>query len=357
MTRTSVVIVTFNSRAYLGPCLDALLPQLGPDDELIVVDNGSSDGSAELARARCPAARVIGGPNDGYAGGNNRGAAASSGEVLVFLNPDTVVRPGALAALTAPLLPAAEGPEGAEGGEGRQPIGLTTACLVHHDRPEVVNACGNTVHYSGLTYCRGANRPRAELAEDADVDAVSGAAFAMRRELFWALGGFDERFFMYCEDTDLSLRARLAGYRCRYVAAAVVLHHYRPSYTPAKAFYLDRNRHLMLLKSLGGAAYARLLPGLLLAELVTWGFLLLKGPRFWGVKPRVYAWLWRHRRAIAAHRRASPARPAPERALLAGLSYRLEFEQLAGGPLALFAALVFHPAFRLARLPLARGCA
>jgi hypothetical protein len=86
---------------------------------------------------------------------------------------------------------------------------------------------------------------------------------------------------------------------------------------------------------------------------VTWGFLLLKGPRFWGVKPRVYGWLWRHRRAIAAARRSIPARRGMERALVAALSCRLEFEQLAGGLLPRLAEMVFHPAFRLARLPVA----
>jgi GT2 family glycosyltransferase len=218
------------------------------------------------------------------------------------------------------------------------------------DRRETVNACGNTVHYTGLTYCRGAGRPRADYAAPAEVDAVSGAAFAIRRGLFAELGGFDERFFMYVEDTDLSLRARLAGYRCLYVPGAVVAHDYRPSYSPAKAFYLDRNRHLLLLKNLSGATYLRMLPGLLLGELVTGGFLLLKGPRYWSVKPRVYRQLIAERASIAAARRQSVARRCPDRALVGRMTYRLEFHQLAGRLVSRLAAALLHPAFWAARL-------
>lgn len=330
--RASVVVVTYNSAAYIEACLASLLPELGPDDELIVADSGSTDGTPALVRARFPQARLLAGENAGYAGGCNRGAQAARGALLVFLNPDTVVRPGALAALLAPLAGAAA---------------LSTACVVHMRQPALVNTCGNTVHYTGLAYCRGAGRPASELAEPCEVDAVSGAAFAIRREVFERLGGFDERFFLYVEDTDLSLRARLAGERIVYAPDAVVEHDYRPAYTPAKAFYLDRNRHLMLLKNLSGATWRRMLPGLLLGELVTWGFLLLKGPRFWGVKLRVYGWLWARRAAIRAGRPAQPS--VAERALLGRLAYRLEFEQLANRALARLAGALFHPAFRLAR--------
>lgn len=340
---TSIIVVAYNSRAYLAPCLTSILAAMGPDDELIVVDNGSTDGSADLVQTRFPQARLIRAANTGYAGGNNRGAAAARGDLLVFLNPDTVVAPGALAALIAPL-------------EGATDVGLTTACLVHMERPTIINACGNTIHSTGLTYCRGAGAPRARYTRSTDVDAVSGAAFAIRRALFMALGGFDAQFFLYVEDTDLSLRARLAGYRCRYVAEAVVAHAYTLTYTPAKAFYLDRNRHLMLLKNLSRATYLRLLPGLLLGEAVTAGFLLLKGPRYWGVKPRVYAWLWRQRGAIAVARRAARRyRRCSDREVMAQLTHRLDFGQLAGQAAARLAALVLHPAFWLARLPVTGG--
>jgi GT2 family glycosyltransferase len=205
------------------------------------------------------------------------------------------------------------------------------------------------MHFTGLTYCRAAGRRRAYYQTPAEVDAVSGAAFAVRRTVFEGLGGFDEHFFMYVEDSDLSWRARRAGYRCLSVPGAVVEHAYAPAYSPSKAFYLDRNRHLMLLKNLSPRSYLRSLPGLLLAELVTWGFLLLKGPRYWSVKPRVYHWLWIHRRTLWSIR--NPARSQRwDAEIVAGLDYRLEFEQLAHPYLARVATLIFHPAFWVARL-------
>jgi GT2 family glycosyltransferase len=334
--RASVIVVSYNSLRYLPACLSSICSELEAYDELIVVDNGSSDGSAEFVATRYPRARLIRARNTGYAGGNNMGAAAAGGEMLVFLNPDIILRPGALPALLAPL---------SEPGN----IALTTACLVHMGRPEVINTCGNTMHYTGLTYCRGAGQPRAHYQSSTEVDAVSGAAFAIRRTVFERLGGFDERFFMYVEDSDLSWRARLAGYRCLYVPGAIVEHAYVPAYSLTKAFYLDRNRHLMLLKNLSRMSYARLLPGLLLAEAVTWGFLLLKGPRYWSVKLRVYRWLWTHRRTIRTGRESRASRQR-DREIAAGMAYRLEFGQLANPYLSRAAALFFHPTFWLAHL-------
>lgn len=336
--RASVIVVSYNSRRYLPACLDAILAGLSQQDELIVVDNGSTDGSAELVEARYSRAQLLRGENAGYAGGNNRGAAAARGECLVFLNPDTLPAPGALEALLAPL-------------QTRADVALAAACVVHMGQPDVVNACGNTIHYTGLTYCRGAGRPRTEFAATAEVDAVSGAAFAIRRSVFEELGGFDERFFMYVEDTDLSWRARLAGYCCLYVASAVVEHDYHPTYSPSKAFYLDRNRHVMLLKNLSRGTYLRMLPGLLLGEAVTWGFMLLNGPRYWAIKPRVYGWLWRQRHLIrASHHAVQSLRRRDDRAVIRRMTHRLDFGQLASHSLARATALVFHPAFWMARL-------
>jgi len=333
--RASIIIVAYNSCGYLKACLDSVLAELGPEDELIVVDNGSTDGSPDLVEGCYPHVHLIKGKNSGYAGGNNVGAAAARGDFLVFLNPDTVMRPGALSALVEPF--------------GQHPaVGLTTACIVLMDRPDTVNTCGNTMHYTGLTYCRGMGRPRSHYSTSGEVDAVSGAAFAIKRTLFAELGGFDEQFFMYVEDSDLSLRARLAGFRCWYSADSVVLHDYRPSYTPGKAFYLERNRHLMLLKTLSGATYARALPGLLLGEVVTGGFMVLKGRRFWAVKPRVYRWLWRQRSAIR-RARTGVIRRKSDRELLGHLTYHLEIGQLAGRGVARMAEALLHPAFRAAR--------
>ncbi len=338
--RSSVIVVSYNSRSDLEACLAGIEAELEASDELIVVDNGSSDGSAELVAAQYPGIKLICSANGGYGRGSNLGAAAASGDYLIFLNPDTVVWPGALHALVEPIK---------EPGD----VALATACLVYMGQPEVINACGNIVHYAGLAYCRGAGRRRRDYQVPDEVDSVSGAAFAIRRSVFEALGGFDERFFMYVEDTDLSWRARLAGYRCRYVPGAVVEHRYRMAYSPDKAFYLERNRHLMLLKNLSGQSYLRLLPGLLLAEAATWGFLLLKGHAYGSVKLNVYRQLWSERATVGRTR--IPARHSRRsQEIVANMAYRLDFGQVTNRYLASAAALIFHPGFYLARLLLAK---
>src|SRR6185312_14035697 len=113
-------------------------------------------------------------------------------------------------------------------------IGMTTSKIVRMDSRETINACGNDISLSGITTCRAAGATAATIATDEDVPAVSGAACAIRRNLFRRLGGFDDRFFMYLEDTDLSWRVRMAGYRCRLAVRSIVAHAYTLRLTAAK---------------------------------------------------------------------------------------------------------------------------
>jgi GT2 family glycosyltransferase len=103
--RESVIVVSYNSRRFLGAFLASVRRGLGPDDEVIMVDNGSGDGGPELVRRHYPWVRLIAQRNTGYAGGKNRGAAIARGRSLLFENPDTVLQPGAVDALLRPLEP------------------------------------------------------------------------------------------------------------------------------------------------------------------------------------------------------------------------------------------------------------
>ena len=94
------------------------------------------------------------------------------------------------------------------------------------DHPDRINACGNDVTFTGLTFCRGLDQPVAEYTSVERVAAVSGAAFVIRRKVLDEIGPFDESFFVYFEDTDLSLRALLAGHDCLVVPQAIVRHQY-----------------------------------------------------------------------------------------------------------------------------------
>lgn len=335
----SVIIVNYNGRSHLPACLNSLLNDDGVEMEIIVVDNASSDGSADLVAAAYPQARLIHSrENLGFGGANNLAAAHAQGEYLAFLNQDTVVTTGWLEALIHAL-------------EQTPQAGLSTPQILLLDQPDQVNAAGNEMHLTGLTLCRGLYDPAEQWQQPDRVTAVSGAAFVMRRSLFIALGGFDADFFMYFEDTDLSLRARLLGYDCRYVPQAVVYHDYALRFGPRKTYYEERNRYATLLKTLRWPTLILLLPLWLLGELVTWGFVLTRDRANWRNKPRAYTHILRQWPVLSAHRRRWQAqRQVSDRTLLRPMAYRLAFEQADAGLVARLAHLFFTPLFYLARL-------
>jgi hypothetical protein len=330
----SVIIVNYNGGGKLERCLEAVLATVGPEAEVLMVDNASTDGSAEIAQARFPAVRLVcAGENLGFGGGNNLGAQQARGEYLIFLNPDTVALPGWAEALCAPLAADAQ-------------IGLVTSKIMLAGRPEIINTRGNDVHLTGLTLCRGMGQPDQGFDRQETVGAVSGAAFAMRRAVFEALGGFDADFFLYMEDTDLSWRAQLAGWRCVFAPKSVVLHDYSLRVGPLKTFYQERNRYCLLLKCLRWRTLLALLPALLLAEVVTWGFVLLGDRANWRNKLRAYGWVIIHWHAIRRARRAVQARRTRgDLELLRRAEFRLDFGQAATGWVVGAARRIFDPLF------------
>jgi GT2 family glycosyltransferase len=330
----SIIVVNYNTRQTLLRCVGSLLPSLGADCEVIVVDNASADGSLEALETAFPSVTTISAPsNEGFGKGCNLGARHARGKYLVFLNPDTTVAPHWLEALVAPL-------------EADGAAGLVTAKILLADRPDRINTCGNVVHLSGLTLCRGLGHPKHAFDRSEEVHAVSGAACAISRDLFDHLGGFDEEMFLYVEDTDLSLRARLAGRFCWYVPDSVVFHQYLFRLTPSKIFYQERNRYLMLLKTLRWRTLAVLLPAQLLAEVIAWSFVLLRDRAHLKNKLRAYAWVVRNWATVMQKRRATQRlRRVPDRTLLRHMDFRLDFTQVAEGGLAALGRLVVNPLF------------
>ncbi len=330
----SVIVVSYNAAADLDRCLRSLLAEQREDREIVVVDNGSTDGSPALVRERFPAVRLVeNSVNRGFGSGANIGARLARGTFLAFLNQDTTVEPGWADRLVDAL-------------RADPTVGLATSKILLRQAPDRINTCGNDVHCSGLTLCRGAGQPRSALAAPATVAAVSGAAFAIRRDLFQALGGFDESFFLYLEDTDLSLRAQLAGYTCAYVPSSVVYHDYTLRFGPEKTFLQERNRYQLLLKTWRVPTLLALLPAIVLAELVTWGFVLLGDRAHLGNKLRAYGWLVRHLGDVLERRRqAQTLRRVPDREIVARCSARLAFEQTGHATVARLAHAAFDPLF------------
>ena len=334
LPRVSVIVVNTNERHYLAKCLPSLLAQEYPDYEVLVVDNASSDGSISFMAQSFPSVKLIrNDENLGYTGASNAGVRQATGHYVAILNPDTQVEREWLAEII-PLL------------EADAEVGLATPKIVLMDDPQRINTCGNDLHFTGLTLCRGLGAQRDAYRKVEEVSAVSGAAFVLRRELFEALGGFDEALFLYMEDTDLSWRARLAGYRCLCVPSSVVQHDYRLRFGPQKVFYQERNRYQMWLKGWRWGTWCVLMPALLLAEVVTWGYVLLRQPRQAGNKLRAYAWIARHWGGIMARRRQTQAlRRLRDRELLAACTWRLDYGQFDRGALGRAAQAVLDPLF------------
>jgi GT2 family glycosyltransferase len=247
----SVIVLNYNGRRWLRPCLDALAAQRGaPPFEVIVVDNASTDGSGEAVReyiqetaavAKKSAFGVLhlveAGANLGFAAGNNLGARTARGAMFAFLNNDTVVDPDWLARLSSALT---------------TQFALATSRLVFLDDPSTVDSAGDGYLRAGGAFKHGYGGPADDALTSREVFGACGGAFLMRRDAFEALGGFDERFFMVYEDVDLSYRARLLGFRCWYAADAIVLHAGSATLgvaSPAAVYYGQRNLEWTWLKN------------------------------------------------------------------------------------------------------------
>ncbi len=232
---TTLIIVTYNHAEHIGGCLEAVgrLAPPGPL-ELLVLDNGSRDGTAELVRRRFPETRLLAeGENWGFAGGVNRAVAAAQGERIALLNPDAIPEPGWLRAVVAPLDAPDVGVVGSKvlGAGGRiQSVGTLL------DRRAVL-----TAHRGGDEIDRGQYDAPAEL------EAVHGAAMAFPRALWQQQGGFDEGFFpAYWEEVDFCARAIRAGRRVLVAPGALVRHEHEASatgkYSAEFYGYYHRNR-------------------------------------------------------------------------------------------------------------------
>jgi GT2 family glycosyltransferase len=267
------------------------------------VNNGPRAEEIDRAEAM-PSVRVLdAGGNLGYAGGGNLGAREATGDVLVFLNPDTVVRPGALASLAATLEDAS--------------IGIAMARLLLLDRPDTLNSGGNVLHISGIAWAGGYGEPAATIAAVRDVTYPSGAAMAIRRDLFLELGGFADELFMYQEDLELAWRARLRGLRVVVDPGADVLHDYDYERNPRKQYFLERNRLVFVLTAYSGRLLALVAPVLLAGEAAT---LALAAREGWA-REKVAGWSWLARNAGWLRRRRKQTqalRRVPDREL-AGL--------------------------------------
>ena len=200
----SVIIVSYNTATFLTRCLDSIAPQFNSVSEVIVVDNASADDSQEVVRCRFQWVKLVANEvNLGFGPANNQALRISKGRYVFFLNPDTEVSSGAFAAMIGFM-------------DSHPDIGLAGTHIINPDgspQPSIES------RYPGEKYTKHELR-----GLKGDIAWVLGASMIARRTVLDALGGFDERFFLYGEEQDLCLRIRKAGWSIGYIPDATVVH-------------------------------------------------------------------------------------------------------------------------------------
>lgn len=257
----SFVVVSWNGVHLLPDCLSSIATtaqQAGVSWELIVVDNGSTDGSRDLLARDYPDARVIANSeNRGFAGPNNQAFEVARGAVLALVNNDIVLDPGWLTAARTALA-------------GDAVAGVATQIRFQHDRA-LLNSTGIQIDRHGVASDRNDGESVEQGAERGPVFGPCAGAALLRREAVLRLGGFDEDFFAYYEDVDLSWRARRAGYRFVYEPDAVCYHAYSQTsgrMPGTKEYLLARNRWVVIFSNIGWWHLRTVLPSLVLRELI-----------------------------------------------------------------------------------------
>ena len=238
----SVIIPNWNGAHHLPTCLESLRRQTFRDFEVIVVDNGSTDGSLDLLARDFPEVRVLPlGENRGFAGACNAGIRAAQGEIIVLLNNDTEADPHWLEEIVAAF-------------ERHPEAGIVASKMLLFDQRDTFHTAGDFYRLDGVPGNRGAwQKDVGQYETEEYVFSACGGSAAYRRGMLDRIGLLDEDFFYSCEDVDLAWRAQLAGWRCVYAPRAVVYHKLSATGGGTTAsFYDGRNFIYLLVKDYPG---------------------------------------------------------------------------------------------------------
>jgi hypothetical protein len=232
----SVIVLNWNGGEYLRSCLDSLFTQDYDNLEVIVVDNGSTDGSIDLVKGYRHIRLIENGENLGFAAGNNVGIRQSKGEYVVVLNNDAELEESCIKEMKRAL-------------EQDSRYGACASRILLKFEQDLLDAAGIVVCPDGLSIGRGRLEKADRYDREEEVFFASGCCMMCRKAMLddVKLGNdyFDEAFLMYADDTDLGWRARLRGWKCVYAPEAKVYHLHSASsesYSPLKAFLVERNR-------------------------------------------------------------------------------------------------------------------
>lgn len=264
----SVIIVNWNGLRYLQECLDSLVLQLPPDAELIVVDNGSTDGSVDFLQHYQPALTLVLLPqNLGFAGGVNAGFRVANGDLLFLLNNDAFVEPNCVSELLAAA-------------EQYPQVGSFGAVLTFAHRPDIVASAGIRVRRDGLALDLWAGRHVDQLPINTqEIFGASGGAVIYRRALLDDVGLLEPDFFAYLEDVDIAWRAQLRGWSSMLVPTARARHVYSATSgqgSPFKQRLLGRNRVRTIVRGMPTPLLRQCAPQILLYDVMAIAYGLLK---------------------------------------------------------------------------------
>jgi GT2 family glycosyltransferase len=297
----SAVVLAYRDEPWLERCVSALLASKGVDVEVVLVDNGCTDGAVDRLAPTSGVTVVRPGENLGFAGGCNAGAAVASGEFLALVNGDLIVEPDALSELVA----YAEKPG----------IGIAQPSIRLSDDPSLLNSDGNEVHFLGFSWCGSFGEPAVKRRAPRAITSVMGAAMVLRREVWDDLGGFEPRYFAYHEDVELCRRCWHRDLELVNVPSAVVVHRYEFGREPSKLYLSERNRLLFVLTTYEARTLVVLALPFVAVELAALAGAVATGTAgkklagwWWLVRNR--RWIARRRRQIQAERRVSDAQLA-----------------------------------------------
>ncbi len=259
------VLVTYNHRDDVSGCLDAIFAQTRPPADVIVVDNASQDGTSAFVESHYPRVIVIRNDrNVGYGAANNQGIARTRTPLVAVVNPDVRLDPEWTEEMLRVM---GEHPECAAV-EGK---------LLLAERPGLLNSGGSRLNFLGFGCTTGYGKEDRPGVRVEKVSYPSGAAFAVRKEAFHQVGGFDESYFLYHEDVDLGLRLQADGWSVLYVPRARATHAFRSGLNEEKIQHLEQNRWKTLAKNMPLSYFLRSAPLLLVLEFGLLTYLALTG--------------------------------------------------------------------------------
>ncbi len=323
MIKVFIVIVNYNGEKYL-PGLFSSLEKIKTDNysiNLVVVDNNSTDGSLIWLQKQTNIHLIANKTNVGFAAGNNQGiqyALGQGADYIYLLNQDTEVDSNFLTPLVNAL-------------EQDKAIGAAQSLLLldkKNNGEYLVNSWGNKLHFLGFGYCDGLGQPASKAPRSVtSITYASGAGVMYRSSALQQVGLFDDTYFMYHEDTALSLKLRLAGYKIINCPDSKVIHKFNPNFTPNKYYFIERNRLRILLEFYKWPTLLLTLPALILVELGL--FILSVFNDLWLKRLKTYGWIIIHFSLILKKRQAiQKSRRLSDKEFLRPLTYKMEVDQI-----------------------------